>query len=136
MARTRLRGRTDRLSLVVGSAYGRMVRTVAMEGPGGGWRVLVPHTRRERRRGLRGHPPPGPREALLLRRCRVVHTFGMAAPIAVVFLDGSLEVVGVQVARPRRLIRPRRGARHVLECDARSELRIGDRFRSARPAGR
>ena len=87
-------------------------------------------------RGLRGHPPPGPREAMLLSRCRVIHTFGMAVPIAVVFLDGSLEVVGVQVARPRRLIRARRGARHVLECDARSELRIGDRFRAARPAWR
>ncbi len=38
------------------------MKVVEMDGPGGGWRVLIPETRRERMRGLRGHPPPGPRE--------------------------------------------------------------------------
>src|SRR5688572_372480 len=62
------------------------MKVVEFDGPGGGWRVLVPETRRERMRGLRGHPPPGPREAMLLRDCRSVHTFGMTRPLEVAFL--------------------------------------------------
>ena len=57
-----------------------------MPGPGGVWRVLVPETRRERMRGLRGHPPLRPREAMLLRRCRTIQTFGLRQTITVAFL--------------------------------------------------
>ena len=104
------------------------MQVVEMDGPGGGWRVLVPETRRERMRGLRGHPPPGPREAMLFRRCRSVHTFGMREPIAVVFLDRGMRVVGVRHCRPSRFVLPPRRARHVLEADIRTEIRIGERF--------
>ncbi len=69
---------------------------VQMDGPGGGWRVQIPETRRERMRGLRGHPPPGPGEAMLFRQCRSVQTFGMKEPISVVFLDGGLRVIEVR----------------------------------------
>ena len=100
-----------------------------MDGPGGGWRVLIPETKRERMRGLRGHPPPGPKEAMLFRRCRSVQTFGMKEAISVVFLDRGMRVIGVRGCRPRRLVVGRRRARHVLECDMRSEVSIGDRFR-------
>jgi uncharacterized membrane protein (UPF0127 family) len=100
-----------------------------MDGPGGGWRVLIPETRRERMRGLRGHPPPGLREAMLFQRCRSVQTFGMAWPISVVFLDREMRVLEVSHCRPGRLVTARRRARHVLEAHARSDLRIGDRFR-------
>jgi hypothetical protein len=109
------------------------MKVVEMDGPGGGWRVLVPETRRERMRGLRGHPPPGPREAMLFRRCRSVQSFGMRDPVAVAFLDRRMAVVDVVRCGPRRLLLPRRRARHVLECDVRSELRIGDRFRPRAP---
>jgi uncharacterized membrane protein (UPF0127 family) len=105
-----------------------------MDGPGGGWHVLVPETRRERMRGLRGHPPPGPREAMLFRRCRSVQTFGMKEAISVVFLDRWMRVIGVRLCRPGRVAVARRCARHVLECDFRTEVRIGDRFRA--PTGR
>jgi uncharacterized membrane protein (UPF0127 family) len=107
-----------------------------MVGPGGGWRVLIPETRRERMRGLRGHPPPGRREAMLLRRCRSVHTFGMQEPISVVFLDRAMTVIEVRRCRPRRLVVARGGARHVLEAGTGSDLRIGDRFSPADRAGR
>ena len=66
-----------------------------MDGPGGGWRVLIPETKRERMRGLRDHPPPGPREAMLFRRCWSVHTFGMKEPISVAFLDRQMRVIRV-----------------------------------------
>jgi uncharacterized protein len=101
----------------------------AMDGPGGGWRVLIPETKRERMRGLRGHPPPRLREAMLFRRCRSVQTFGMAWPISVVFLDREMRILEVLHCRPGRLVRARPRARHVLEAHVRSDLRIGDRFR-------
>ena len=97
-----------------------------MDGPGGGWRVLVPETRRERMRGLRGHPPPGPKEAMLFRDCRSVQTFGMKEQISIVFLDRQMRVVCVRRCRPGRLVLARRRARHVLEAGDRSELQIGE----------
>jgi uncharacterized protein len=106
------------------------MKVVEMDGPGSGWRVLIPETRRERMRGLRGHPPPGPREAMLFRRCRSVQTFGMKEPISVIFLDRGMRVIGVRCCRPGRLVVAPRPARHILECDILSEVRIGDRFRS------
>ena len=105
------------------------MRTIVLDGPGGGWRVLVPETRRERMRGLRGRPPPGPREGLLLERCRSVHTFGVDAPIAAVLLDGGLEVLDVRTLPPRRVLFPRLRARHVLECQVAARVRAGDAFR-------
>jgi uncharacterized membrane protein (UPF0127 family) len=113
------------------------VKVVEMDGPGGEWRVLIPETRRERMRGLRDHPPPGPREAMLFRRCRSVQTFGMQEPITVVFLDREMRVVAVRPSRPGGLIvARRRDAHHVLEAHFRTELRIGDRFSPDARAGR
>jgi uncharacterized protein len=103
------------------------VKTVEMVGPGGGWRVLIPETRRERMRGLRGYPPPGPREAMLFRDCRSVHTFGMREPISVVFLDPEMRVIQVRPSRPGKFV-TRRNSRHVLETCIGSGLRIGDRL--------
>jgi uncharacterized membrane protein (UPF0127 family) len=112
------------------------VKVVAMDGPGGGWRVLIPETRKERMRGLRGHPPPGPREAMLLPECRSVHTFGMSQPIAVAFLDHAMTVIEVRRCRPGRVVFARRRARHVLETDVGSRLRIGERFSLEAATGR
>jgi uncharacterized protein len=110
------------------------VDVVQMDGPGGGWRVSIPETRRERMRGLRGHPPPGRREAMLFRRCRSVQTFGLKEAISVVFLDRGMRVIEVRRCRPGRVVVARRRARHILECDIRMAVRIGDRFTA--PAGR
>jgi len=105
------------------------MQAIDMAGPGGGWRVLIPETRRERMRGLRGHPPPCPREAMLLRRCRSIHTLGMRQTISVAFLDRTMRVIEVRRCRPGRIFRAQRsGARHALECAIRWEPRIGDRF--------
>jgi uncharacterized membrane protein (UPF0127 family) len=66
----------------------------------------------ERMRGLIGRRDE---RGLLLRRTRSVHTFGMRRTIDVVLLDGDLVVVDVVRLRPRRILLPRRGVRHVLE---------------------
>jgi hypothetical protein len=80
--------------------------------------VVEPEGRRERRRGLLGRATLAPDRALLLRRCRSVHTFGMRFAIDAVLLDRDDLVVAVVPMPPRRLLRPRRRVRHVVEVAA------------------
>jgi len=93
-------------------------------------RVRVPRSRRERMRGLLGLTSLGPDEAILFLRARSVHTFGMRFPVAVVHLGPGLEILGRRVVPPGRVVLPRRGARHVLECSPRADLRVGDLLRT------
>ncbi len=69
-------------------------------------------------RGLRGLPGLQQNEGLLLERCRSVHTFGMRFAIDAVVLDRHGRVITVVRMAPRRLLRPRRRGRHVLEVAA------------------
>jgi hypothetical protein len=90
-------------------------------------------------RGLLGRRSLGEREALLLERTRSIHTFGMRFPIAVVLLDRSSEVLAVRRVGTSRLVLPRPGVRHVLECAPDTDIRAGDRLRiweEPRPEGR
>lgn len=91
--------------------------------------ALAPESRHERMRGLLGHPSLGQNEAMLLRRTRSIHTFGMRLPIRAVFLDGTFVVRSVRLLPPGRLVLPRPTIRHVLECAERTDLRPGDRLR-------
>lgn len=50
-------------------------------------RVWVAEHAAERMRGLLGRPPLDDDEAMLITPCRLVHTFGMAYAIDLVFLD-------------------------------------------------
>lgn len=70
--------------------------------------------------GLRGMPAG----ALLLRRCRSVHTVGMRFPIDVVFLAAG-RVAEVRPAVGRSRIASVRGARHTLELAAGEAERLG-----------
>jgi hypothetical protein len=70
--------------------------------------------------------------ALFLDRARSIHTFGMRFPIAVALLDRDLVVRSVRSLRPGRLLLPRRGVRHVLECAEGVDVRVGDQFRIVR----
>jgi len=80
-------------------------------------------------RGWRGRSMVGPDDALLLDRTRSIHTFGMRFPISAVLLDRQLVVRSVRPVRPGRLVLPRPGTRHVLECAEGVDLRPGDRLR-------
>jgi uncharacterized protein len=65
---------------------------------------------------LRGRPPPG--GALLLPRCRCVHTCGMRFALDLVWLDAAGRVLGIdEGVRPWR-VRSRREAVAVLEVAA------------------
>jgi uncharacterized membrane protein (UPF0127 family) len=50
-------------------------------------------------------------EALLVRGCRSIHTFGMRFAIDVVFVDGEMRVLKIaRDVRPRRVVSCRRAA--------------------------
>ena len=89
-------------------------------------------------RGLCGHSTLAADVALLLQRARSVHTFGMAFPIEIALLDADHVVRKILLVPPHRLVLPRPGIRHVLECAPGTDLRPGDRLRviPARPRGR
>lgn len=106
--------RSSRDRCVGAGRYGARMRVERL----GVWRVNLPSTRAERRRGLLGRGDLGPNEALWLQRCRSVHTFGMTFAIDVVLLDRLDRPVGVRRVPPGRLLLPRRGVRHIVEVAA------------------
>ena len=83
--------------------------------------------RRSRRHGLLGRE--GVDGALLLPRCRSVHTFGMGFPIDVALCarNGSDELVvrAVRTLRPRRVTAPRLHSTTVIEAEAGAFARWG-----------
>jgi uncharacterized membrane protein (UPF0127 family) len=79
----------------------------------------------ERTRGLLGRKGLEPGEGLLIRRTSSIHTFFMAFPIDVVFLDRSERVRSIaRGVRPFR-VRLRPGSRSVLELAAGEAARVG-----------
>jgi uncharacterized membrane protein (UPF0127 family) len=76
-------------------------------------------------------------EALLIRRCRSVHTFGMRFPIDVVFVDADFRVLRVVRHLPPRRVASCPGAAAVIEVNAgdADRLRAGLSLRRARAAG-
>jgi uncharacterized protein len=81
---------------------------------------------RARLLGLAFLDPGDGDDALLIRRCRSVHTFGMRFPIDIVFVDRDWHVVRlVRDVGPRRIVHCR-GAAAVIEVAAGE----GDRLRA------
>src|SRR4051812_10626140 len=66
---------------------------------------------------FRRAPPRG--HALLIPRCRSVHTFGMRFPVDIAFLDERGSVVRLERSVPPRRVLFCRGARAVLETPSR-----------------
>lgn len=80
--------------------------------------VSMTETARERMRGLLGRNLLPVDEALLLKRCASVHTFGMRFAIDVVFLDRFERAVAIHHdLRQRRIVFNLRAA-HTLELSA------------------
>lgn len=67
---------------------------------------------------LRGLALRGPGPALLLPRCRSIHTFGMRFPLHLVWLDRDGRVLGIDRRVPPNRVRSRRDAAAVLEVPA------------------
>lgn len=69
----------------------------------------------ERGRGLLGHPPLLPGQALWIARCPSIHTVGMRYPIDVVFLDADHCVLRVAIGVSPLRFRWCKGAVRVVE---------------------
>ncbi len=83
------------------------------------WDAAVAETVRERVRGLVGRHRLKPGEALILPRCRQVHSFGMRFPIDVVFIDGKGRVAMTRPGfEPRRISSVAWRARCAIELAA------------------
>ena len=84
----------------------------------GGLRLAEARTARARLLGLAGlgYLPPG--HALLIPRCRSVHTLGMRFALDLVWLDGDGHVMGVARDVPPGRLRSNRRARAVVEVPA------------------
>ena len=81
-------------------------------------RVHVARRFGERRRGLAGLARVPPDRALLLPRCRAVHTLGMRVALDLVWLGRDGAVVRVDRGVGPGRLRWCRGAGAVLECAA------------------
>ena len=96
-------------------------------GPGGGraLRVFSAQAVHERMRGLLGRPPLAADEGLLIRPCRLVHTFGMRYAIDIVFLDRRGVVRQISREVPRGTVRGCWRAWQTLELAAGSATQFG-----------
>jgi uncharacterized membrane protein (UPF0127 family) len=84
----------------------------------GGLRLAEARTARARLLGLAGLDEPPPGHALLIPRCRSVHTFGMRFALDLVWLDAEGRVVAVTRGVPPRRMRSCRRGRAVVEVPA------------------
>lgn len=85
--------------------------------------ATVAESRSARRRGLLGERDP--QFALVLPRCRWVHTLGMKCALDVAYLDCDSRVMKMQRLAPMRLPLPVPAARTVVEAKAGSFERWG-----------
>lgn len=80
--------------------------------------VTITETARERMRGLLGRETLATGEALLLKRCGSVHTFGMRFAIDVLFLDRYQRVIAIHHDVPSRRMLFSLRAAQTLEMSA------------------
>jgi uncharacterized protein len=83
-----------------------------------GWALEIPESRAERARGLLGRDGLDPAHALVLARCRSVHTVGMRFTIDVLAFDGDWTFLGIRTLAPGRIAWPRKGVRAIIETAA------------------
>ena len=85
----------------------------------------VARTHAERVRGLLGRDSLPPGEALWIPHCRMVHTFGMAFPIDLVYLDRRLRVRKVVPSVPSARLSACLGATSVIELPSGAARSLG-----------
>lgn len=89
------------------------------------------NTFRRRLRGLHGVPPLGPTDALIIRPCKAIHTFGIVRPIDVIFMNSSGTIIKLATVLPRSCFLCLRGVVAVemaAGTAVRLGLKVGQRF--------
>lgn len=85
----------------------------------------------QRLRGIHGVPSLGPTDAIILRPCNAVHTFGMKCPIDVVFVNRNGVILKSICVVPNRVV-VCFGAMVAVEMAegtaARIQLAVGQKF--------
>jgi uncharacterized membrane protein (UPF0127 family) len=95
----------------------------------GGLTLVVASTRAARARGLARLDALPAGYALLIERCRSIHTVGMRFALDLLWLDADRALVRVDAAVAPRRLRTCRRARAVVECNAGD----GERFAAGLP---
>lgn len=92
-------------------------RTGELHGPKGlvARKVVWATTFRARHRGVIGRDRLGPDEAMVIVRCRQVHTRGVSYALDAIFCDGNFEVLHVETLEPKARSRKVPGARVCIE---------------------
>ena len=85
--------------------------------------ATIAETRKQRRRGFIGELDP--QFALVLPKCKWVHTFGCRSALYVAYLNDHSQVVKMQRLAPMRLPLPVPAAQTVVEAKAGSFERWG-----------
>ena len=84
-----------------------------------------------RLKGLHGVPPLGPTDALILKPCRAIHSYGLERPIDVMFMSRTGIILKLQTVEPKRVLFCLR-AHFVVEMAqgtaARLTLKSGQQF--------
>jgi uncharacterized membrane protein (UPF0127 family) len=101
-----------------------------------GLTLLVAGDRRSRRRGLARLDALPAGHALLLERCRSVHTHGMRFALDLLWLDGSGALVRLDPAVAPRRVRTCLQARAVIEAAAGDGERFAAALAAQRPPAR
>lgn len=84
-----------------------------------------------RLRGLHGVPPLGPTDALIIRPCKAIHTFGLDNPIDVIFMDRNGIILALATVNPKRAMLCLKGAIAVEMAAGtakRISLGVGQKF--------
>jgi uncharacterized membrane protein (UPF0127 family) len=82
-------------------------------------------TFRTRRKGVLGREPLQAGEALIIKPCRQVHSFGVGYPLDVVFCDRDLRVIHVETLETARISQRVRAARICIELSGGSAAASG-----------
>ena len=82
-------------------------------------RLIVAERMFARMKGLLGRSGLARGNAMLLRPCSSIHTFGMRFSLDLIFVDADLHVVRiVKDIRPNRMVMGGRGAKSAIEIES------------------
>ncbi len=98
-------------------------------------RTEIAETFWTRLRGLIGHAPLRPGEAMLIRPCKGVHCWFMGFPLDIIFVDPTWRVVSIaHDMQPWAVGRPIKAASFVIEMASgeakRTQTMVGDQLQA------